>query len=88
MSGLIAKITALDPNGPQTRIVVIDGYGGSGKTTLAKALALGLRDATVVRTDDFSRPGVSGWDWQRMKAQVLDPLSSDQPGRYQLYVVN
>jgi lincosamide nucleotidyltransferase A/C/D/E len=83
--GLVDAIRRSRPVGRRTTIVAIDGYGGSGKTTLANGLAAGLGNTTVVRTDDFSRPGVSGWDWQRMKAQVLDPIANDQPGRYQRY---
>jgi len=68
-----------------TRIVSIDGYGGSGKSELADWLAARLGDATVVRTDDFARPNVLGWEWDRMGTQVLRPLMNDLPGRYQRY---
>jgi uridine kinase len=68
-----------------TTIVAIDGLGGSGKSELAAKLAGALEDATVVQTDDFARPNVRGWDWERMKAQVLAPISRNEPGRYQRY---
>ena len=83
MPGLLARIAALRPKGRRTIIIVIDGYGGSGKSTLAGAVATGSGGATIVRTDDFARPNVPGWEWERMKTQVLDPLDRDQPGRYQ-----
>jgi uridine kinase len=68
-----------------TTIVAIDGLGGSGKSELAARLADALGDARVVHTDDFARPNVRGWDWQRMSAQVLAPISRNEPGRYQRY---
>jgi cytidylate kinase len=64
-------------------LIAIDGYGGSGKSTLAGALASRLPGATVVRTDDFARPNVPGWDWKRMKVQVLDPLNRNETAKYQ-----
>ena len=85
MVRLLDAIAALRPARRQTRIIAIDGYGASGKSTLAKALAARLMDATIVCTDDFSHSGSSGWDWQRLKAQVLDPLDSDRPARYRRY---
>lgn len=65
--------------------MAIDGLGGSGKSELATQLAGALGDAAVVRTDDFARPNVRGWDWERMRTQVLVPISRDEPGRYQRY---
>jgi uridine kinase len=68
-----------------TKVVAIDGYGGSGKSELADRLARRLGNATVVRADDFARPNVPGWEWARMHAQVLDPLANNRPARYQRY---
>lgn len=68
-----------------TKIVAIDGFGGAGKSRLAEQLATRLGETTVVHTDDFARPYVPGWEWTRMKAQVLDPLDVDMAGRYQRY---
>lgn len=85
MPGLLDRIAGLLPARRRTRIIAIDGCGGSGKSTLANALAARLEHAVIVRTDDFARPGGSGWDWRRLKAQVLDPIAGDQPGRYQRY---
>ena len=73
---------AVAPPPMQCRIVAIDGPGGSGKSTLAKDVATHL-GAQVVCTDDFA-----SWQqplewWPRLIEQVLDPLSHNQPGRYQ-----
>ncbi|MFD7915668.1 hypothetical protein ACFV30_34000 [Streptomyces sp. NPDC059752] len=82
-----------------TRIVAIDGTGGSGKTTLAAAVAGHLDGAVIVHVDDFYRPmpdrerelldAEQGYhryfDWERLRDQVLIPLRDDQAARYQLY---
>jgi uridine kinase len=85
MEATIRAVLAVAPRGRLTRIVAIDGHGGSGKSQLAEALSRRLGGTEVVHTDDFARPGVSGWEWTRMKAQVLEPLEADRPGRYQRY---
>lgn len=85
MPGLFKTITAMHPKGRGTTIIAIDGCGGSGKSTLAKLLASRVPGTTVVSTDDFARPRVLGWEWERMKAQVLDPLNRSRPGKYQRY---
>ena len=72
------------------RLVCVDGPAGSGKTTLAAALAAGLDrlgqgPATVVHMDDLY-PGWDGLD--RIDPIVLDllrPLSQGGPGRYRRY---
>ena len=79
----IDTIRALRPVGRRTALVAIDGYGGSGKSTLAQRIVAALPNVTVVRTDGFAKPNVPGWDWLRMKKQVLDPINRDELGRYQ-----
>ena len=79
-----------------TLLVGIDGCGGAGKSTLARALAGLVPAATVVELDDFYRPSgerasrgdgeVGGdFDWRRARNQVLVPLAGDRPARYQRY---
>lgn len=73
------------------RLVAVDGPAGSGKTTLATAVAAGLRsaghDAALVRLDDL----YDGWGdldgtwWARLGTQVLEPLRAGRPGRYRRY---
>jgi uridine kinase len=82
---LAVLVRTIEPRERLTKIVAIDGLGGSGKSELAAQLAGALGDAAVVQTDDFARPNVRGWDWERMRAQVLAPISRDEPGRYQRY---
>lgn len=83
-----------------TRIVAIDGAGGSGKTTLAATVAE-LLDGTpvIVYGDDFYRPmpehereelgAQHGYhryfDWERLRDQVLAPLQVEQTACYQRF---
>jgi len=66
------------------RLVAIDGPAGSGKTTLAAALAA-LAPATVVHVDDL----IEGWDGLPGVADRLEPLlrplATGQPGHYRRY---
>ncbi|MBA2333006.1 MAG: uridine kinase [Actinobacteria bacterium] len=82
-----------------TLLVGVDGRGGSGKSTLARRLEASERLVTVVEFDDFYRPsserklraarGASeiggNFDWRRLREQVLQPLSRDDPAHYQRY---
>jgi uridine kinase len=85
MSTVLQDIQSLHPRNRKTLVIAIDGYGGSGKSTVARNLAGVLSQTTIVRTDDFARPNTPSWDWPRLKEQVLDQINRDQPGRYQRY---
>ena len=61
----------------------IDGFGASGKTTLAARVAAALPGAVVIHNDDFARPELPGWDRDRFVRQVVEPLLAGRPGRYQ-----
>jgi uridine kinase len=72
-------------------LIGIEGYGGSGKTTVAQRLAEALGDACVVSIDDFivkEKLTVASWDdgafdLARLEEQVLLPASQGQPVSYQ-----
>jgi uridine kinase len=69
------------PAGMRTRIVAIDGLGGSGKSSLGRALARAV-DGEIVHTDDFA-----SWEtplewWPNVIEQVLEPLTSGRAARY------
>ncbi len=66
-----------------TVLVAIDGAGGAGKSTLAAGLAGRLGDTYVVCLDDFAQPGVPGWDQERFRRQVLDPLLAGRDACWQ-----
>lgn len=66
------------------RLVCIDGPAGSGKTTLAAAVA-GLTGAQVVHMDDL----MDGWgglvSTGPQLSSILGPLAEGRPGSYQHY---
>lgn len=70
-------------------IVAIDGFGGAGKSTLAKALKNELQSAAIIEVDDFFLFGVksdankSNFDRARLEEQVLKPLKQGKPAAYQ-----
>ena len=66
-----------------TRWVGVDGFGASGKSTLARAIAEHLPGSVVVSTDDFARPGIAGWEWERFARELVGPLLAGQVARYQ-----
>ncbi|TVX94658.1 uridine kinase family protein [Paenibacillus agilis] len=79
-------------------LIAIDGCGGSGKSTLARKLQATLTNVAIVHMDDFylpsdqrsalspaEKPAGADFDWQRVKQQVLDPLSQGEDGCYQRY---
>ena len=93
VSELSAGISAVEA--PTTRLVLVDGLGGAGKSVLAAALA-GKLGAPVVCGDDFYRPSAqrrrraaegigASFDWRRLERQVLVPLSRGESARYQRY---
>lgn len=83
---VLDRIRVIEPEGRATVLVAIDGRGGAGKSYLAAWLA-GHLEADVIHIDDFGRPGrpYDAWDWDRFRAQVLDPLLADGLARYQRY---
>lgn len=72
-------------------IIGIEGYGGSGKTTLANQFREALGSAYVVNIDDFiikeklNEPSwdKGGFDRERLEWQVLLPASRQEPVQYQ-----
>jgi hypothetical protein len=66
-----------------TRWIGIDGFGAAGKTELAAEIAALLPGSTVVHVDEFSRPGLWGWERGRFVTQLLEPLLAGHLARYQ-----
>jgi uridine kinase len=82
----VFRLAAARPG--RTMFVGVDGRAGSGKTTLADAIAASVSGAVVVHVDDFAGPRVPEWDWARLREQVLLPLLGGRPGRYQRWEWN
>lgn len=91
VDGLAGRVSRADPLLGPVRLVCVDGPAGSGKTTLADALARALRGAgsgavAVIHLDDL----YEGWSglggvWDRVEAQLLGPLGRGEPARWQRY---
>jgi uridine kinase len=85
VADLADRVRRAAPRLGGTRLVVVDGPAGSGKTTLAGRLATSL-DAPVVHADDLLAGwgDLEGW-WARLDEQVLGPLATGRAGRYRRY---
>jgi uridine kinase len=70
---------------PGTVWIGVDGFGGAGKTTFAARIAEAVPRATVVHVDDFARPWIAEWDFDRFGADVVAPLLAGRPARYQRF---
>ena len=77
-------------------VLALDGRCGSGKTTMATALAEQFPDSIVLHTDDFYLPPadrVPGWeqtpcanmDLARLRDEALRPAYAGQPVQYRAY---
>jgi len=84
---LAEVVRATEPGLGGVRLVCIDGPAGSGKTTLAAAIAAELgRGVVVLHLDDL----YEGWSglggvWERLEEQVLHPLELGHAARWQRY---
>lgn len=83
-----AIATLAQERGPQcgtTTVIAVDGPAGSGKTTLAGALAAQV-DAQLVHMDDLYL-GWSGLEQSatRLREEILAPLWLGRVGRYRRY---
>jgi uridine kinase len=86
ITDLAARIRAAAPRLGTTRLVLIDGPAGSGKTTVAGRLADALGPhAAVVHLEDL----YAGWTLTgaiaRLCAGVLRPLAEGRAGSYRRY---
>jgi uridine kinase len=68
----------------RTVFVGIDGFGATGKSSLADAIADAVPRAVVVAVDDFADPQVPEWDWGRFENEFALPLRKGRPAQYQV----
>ncbi|MEU6394423.1 AAA family ATPase [Streptomyces sp. NPDC046939] len=79
------RLRALPPSCGPVRLVGIDGHAGSGKSTFATRLAEALGGAPVLRLDDLaSHDALFAWT-DRLREQVLVPLSRGDAAHYETY---
>jgi uridine kinase len=84
---LAVRVLRTAPRVGSTRLVCVDGPAGSGKTTLAQAMAGALQDAVVVHMDDLYRGWETDFDevHDRVGRQLVQPLRAGRPACYQRY---
>ena len=80
-----------------TLLIGVDGYRGSGKSSLVHEMARREPDTVIIHMDGFFRPAESrplevpegsygvDYDWERLRDQVLLPLSEGREATYQLW---
>ncbi len=79
---LVARIETLVTE-KTTVVVALSGFGGSGKSSIARKLTERLADALVVPLDAFITNRLlersndwTGFDWERLERQVLRPIKA------------
>jgi uridine kinase len=93
---IVAAIERATQNHHGPILIAVDGGSGAGKSTLAARLECQI-DAVVVPLDDFFAAHIPDWvwdtrlvaqraqdvfDWQRLRAQALEPLLASQSARW------
>ena len=81
---VISKIRELKKK-QQTILIAIDGFGGSGKSSLAKSIKEKFSDTAIVEMDDFYSPKLKGADYERVLNQIIKPLKEGKTADYQIY---
>jgi uridine kinase len=87
LDAVVARVRDGVPRLGATRLVVVDGPAGSGKTTYAGSLARALGGAPEVHLDDL----YEGWGglgpdlYRRLVEDLLHPLAAGRAGGYHRY---
>ncbi|MGF1343514.1 uridine kinase family protein [Streptomyces flavovirens] len=85
LAGPARRLLRLPPSTGPVRLIAVDGHAGSGKTTFAARLATALGGAPVLHLDDLAtHEELFAWT-DRLRDQVLVPLSRGEPARYAPY---
>ncbi|MBH0109269.1 phosphoglycerate transporter [Salinibacterium sp. NG22] len=90
---LVLASLATVPAVPFTQVIGISGFGGAGKSTLARELAAELPGCVRIRGDDFLNPEKSherSSDWSgverlRLRSEVLDPVRRGISGSFRKF---
>lgn len=82
---LAGTLGALPPSCGPVRLVAVDGFAGSGKSTFAGRLSRALGGTPVVRLDDIAtHDELFGWTG-RFRTEVLEPLRAGRTARHHVY---
>ena len=82
---LAARLRRLPPSCGPARLIGVDGYAGSGKSTFAGRLAGELGGVPVLHLDDIaSHDELFEWTG-RLLSQVIEPLRRGDTAHYALY---
>ncbi|MFD1662464.1 uridine kinase [Streptomyces caeni] len=85
MHVLASRLRRLPPSCGPVRLVAVDGYAGSGKSTFAGQLATALGDAPVLHLDDIAtHEELFSWT-RRLLREVIEPLGRGESARYRPY---
>ncbi|MFE7711743.1 uridine kinase [Streptomyces sp. NPDC057486] len=85
LARLASGLIALPPSCGPVRLIAVDGHAGSGKSTLASRLSVVLKDAPVLHLDDLAtHEELFGWT-DRLRDQVIGPLSRGETAHYAPY---
>ncbi|MEU1483342.1 hypothetical protein [Streptomyces sp. NPDC005752] len=85
LAGHARRLRSLPPSCGPVRLIAVDGHAGSGKSTFSARLASALGEAPVLRLDDLAtHEELFTWT-DRLRTQVLAPLSRGEPARYAPY---
>jgi uridine kinase len=84
----LARLLDERPLRKPVAFVGIDGGGGAGKSTLARALAAQRGDVAIVHLDDFFQSVeafADSIDLERLERDALDPLRRGEPARFRRF---
>jgi uridine kinase len=98
VTSALARWRPVRPGGSGMLVLAIDGHGGSGKSTIAAAVAAAT-GAALLHTDDFFRavPRAAGgpengtreleryYDWRRLRAEALEPLRAGRGAEFRRF---
>jgi uridine kinase len=85
---IVAAIRDWQAEQPAPLVVAIDGYGASGKTTIALEVGVAL-DAAIVQTDQYyddasaaddPRPMARYYAWEALRRECLEPTIAHGAG--------
>lgn len=81
---VIDKINSLNKK-QKTILIAIDGFGGSGKSFLAKSIKGKFPEAVIVEMDDFYSPRLKRPDYKRVYEEVIKPIKQGKTAVFKIY---